>query len=752
MTQPNKTGMRLRQIPNPRKKDALWLMGMLTAMLGCAALILALTGLTGNEPAAMLIVGLWLCVAYGILRKMGRESWFYMGLLAILLVLSLVCREQVLEGFRILWNRTGDAMACGTGYVLPRWELRLAADQQKLCQTLFAGVAAGVLSLVCCALTGFAPGVLAVLLSATALGGMLLFGAEAEFVWLLPVLAVSVLVLLYSGWQKKGAAGAVVFSWIVCAVLSAGLLLVAVTPGMQNRAAQLRDQLRCRIHEETYETKYTTLPEGDFSGYTEMEQDAQPALAVTMQTPQQMYLRGFTAAVFTGDTWKLLDKQILADNQDLLYWLNLNAFDLNAQYDAAAAFTQLNQSAVTVENIGACSFYRYVPFSIAGGEWAQPENLNTDGVYGEGARGYSYTVNSGNSGDITQVLTQLQTSDDPGVLQYRNAESGYRQFVYQNYRQVPEEIKEMLQKQWDEIASAYGGAENLTLQQAQECTLIFLGRCFPEEGTPEEMELPLEIAEGSSFQYATVAAMTLRYFGIPARYAEGYVITSQMAAGYESGQTIQLDSACAKAWAEVYQDGIGWIPMALMPGMGELLEGEDRNQTVTGAQTPEEEPEEQPEEEPEPTGGTMVMVVLKGMLAGVLILLLAALLLLVALWIRRKRKLSRQAERFGQKNCMEAVAWIYADTALLLEKLGFDRKNGSMRSLQGPLEERFGAEFAQAFALVTDLNDRALFSSGPMDDTQRQTALKFHSWALRKLRSEVKWYRRLWLKWARCLY
>ena len=209
-----------------------------------------------------------------------------------------------------------------------------------------------------------------------------------------------------------------------------------------------------------------------------------------------------------------------------------------------------------------------------------------------------------------EVLTHLQTSEDPAVLQYRKAESGYRQFINHYYLQVPEEIKTMLQEQWDEIASRYGDANNLTQQQAQECALIFLSRCFPEEGTPEDMELPLETAEGTTFQYATVAAMTLRYFGIPARYAEGYVISQEMAAGYESGETMTVDSSCARAWVEVYQDGIGWIPMDLTPGIGEILEDPDSNDPNKGnssdkdtTKKKDKDEEEEPTEQPEPTGG-----------------------------------------------------------------------------------------------------------------------------------------------------
>jgi hypothetical protein len=50
-----------------------------------------------------------------------------------------------------------------------------------------------------------------------------------------------------------------------------------------------------------------------------------------------------------------------------------------------------------------------------------------------------------------------------------------------------------------------------------------------------------------------------------------------MAEKFDSGETMTVDSSCAKAWVEVYQDGIGWIPMDLTSGIGEILEDPESN-------------------------------------------------------------------------------------------------------------------------------------------------------------------------------
>ena len=724
---------------------------MMVSMLASSCMVLILTGITHNPWPVMLAVSLSMCVFYGVFVKSRQEGWFYIFGLFLALALSLICRKQILEGFRIFWNNASDAMVSGRGWVLREWELKLG--KPELCSGLFGALCGCIISIICCGLTSVAPTVLVVVLPGVMMAGMTVFGTEAG---ILSVFAVSVLILIYAGLQKKNAKAAILASWTVCAAVAGLLFAIAQLPLMQNWTAQVREDVHETLHRYKYETKYTTLPEGDFSDYQKIDRKPEPALAVTMDDPKMMYLRGFTGAVFEEDRWKPLDTRALAKNKDLLYWLNLNAFDQNAQFDAASAV--LEQSTMTVQNIGACSYYRYVPFSMGSGPWVQPENLNTDGVYGDGERSYVYTVTSGGTDEILQVLHHLQTSDDAAVFQYRKAESGYRQFVSHYYLQVPEAVKTLLQDQWDDVASAYGDANNLTRQQAQACTLIFLSRCFPEDGTPENMELPLAVAEGTSFQYATVAVMTCRYFGIPARYAEGYVISEEMAAGYESGGKMMVDSSCARAWVEVYQDGIGWIPMDLTPGIGEILEDPDsekpneNDESNKDAAEKEEKEEPEEQEQPQPSGGNVVQVILKTVLWRVLIVTGIGLLVFLVLWIRRKILLNRREKKFGDENISDAVGWIYADISRILEKIGLDRGNGSMRSLQTPLEERYGAEFGAQFEWVSDLNDLAMFSNYPLTEEDRTALLQFRTLVLRKLKTEVKWYRRMWLKLAKGLY
>ena len=60
--------------------------------------------------------------------------------------------------------------------------------------------------------------------------------------------------------------------------------------------------------------------------------------------------------------------------------------------------------------------------------------------------------------------------------------------------------------------------------------------------------------------------MMFRYYGIPARYAEGFLVTKDDASRLQPGETLTLNGTSGHAWVEYYQDGVGWLPFEVTPG------------------------------------------------------------------------------------------------------------------------------------------------------------------------------------------
>lgn len=773
MTRKNEKGMWLRHGTENEKRDLGWLMNTTGALLAHVALTLVFSELTGfgalYSPWAMGLAGGVLIVIQGGLTALRRKEWFYPGALGLILLLVLFGRSRIMEGVCLFWNQVGDTWTAATGKTVQELALQLGPEEHGSCLALFSILIGAVSGLWCGGLTFSGWGILlAVGLPGGMLTGMLLLQREVSFGYLLLALLAAAFVLLSSGWGKKQQPSAILFSGIAFAAAAAIAISVVNISGVQSWAASLSDQIHEKIHAEKYETGYTTLPEGDFSDYEQSKAEGLPALIVTMDQPEGMYLRGFTAATFEDDIWLPVDNQTLAENEDLLHWLNQNEFNPAVQFEKAAALTETGRNIITVQNIGACSKYLYVPFSLCNGEYLEPENLNTDSIASDGDRIYVYTSVTGGSGMINSLLEQLQTSEDAAVLDYRKAESTYRAYVYEHYLQIPQEVSDTLTAHWNAVCASYGAPEELTVQQAQECVERFLTQCFSSEEMPEGLELPLSVAEGTSFQYATVAAMTLRYFGIPARYAEGYMITNEMAAQAEAGSSIVVDSNCARAWVEVYQDGIGWIPLDLTLNAEEDDQTESEDDQNLGAEDPEgangnglssvpkegqelEEIQSQEVQEPEPDGGDMVTIP-ETALWTILLIVGVLLLLILLLMLRSRMLLKRREEKFHTENRNDAVASIFADTARLLEELGFSRGNGSMRTLCKPVRERFDETYAGELEEMIDLNARAMFSSRDLTEDQRESALKFHEKTRSHLKSALKWNQRLWMKWVRGLF
>ena len=655
------------------------------------AVLYALMQLTGlADPWLPAAVG---AAVYGASILIGNRKWFYSGLLALLLISLLLLRDRYLDGFCQWYNGVGRIYTAESGMAVEALEASADTGNLRIFAVwLAAAVAVGLLFLrrwggcaVCTAALLICGGVSAIL---------------GRMIDLLPMILAVVILSAGRGWKHQ---------LLTVGILAFALLLSGL-PGFSGWAEARSEEVLRAIHTHRYETKYTTLPEGRLEPLA--QSDAQ-ALIVTMEKPEVLYLRGFTGAEFSDGRWKPLDTQLLADDQELLYWLNSREFDLRAQFEAAASTLETRKNTVTVQNVGACSAYRYIPFTIRGDDGFVPENLTDTAA---GGRYDSFTTVYGGAAMLPELLTALESESS----RYLQAEAAYREFVETHYLDIPEELAEQMQPYWDR-------AEGM---DAQEAVKAVLAECYPDGVRHDPV-------------YATAAVLTLRHFGIPARYAEGYITPRTTAT------TVELTGRHAGCWAEVYHDGIGWMPMELTAGLDG--ETEQQEQTPLPPDTPEETlpPETEPVTEPEPDGGYQVRIA-QMLLNGLILLLLCVLLMVLLLLLRRRHILKKRQAILDQEDVREAVAWSFSDSIRTLERMGIHRGNGSLDALVPPLRERFGAEFAEQFEAAARINQKALFSGKPMTEPERETVHGFRLCVLERLLANSGRLSRLWMKYIRC--
>ena len=720
-------------------------------LLASVLIFLALAAVfyTVSGFAAMLWLlgaGILTCIAAAVIRHFRKTKWMLPILLAALLLVVLFARNPLLNGFGAAWNTLRDLWAAEKGILLPLAE----TDSSGL---WLAGIVAGILLALLALALSYVP-----TLAAAALAALCVAAAFVQpGVMLLFAAGISILLL---SWQKhKNAVSAV--SFLLVGVIVAGIATISLQTGtMQTLSQNAKDSL----HHWRYEKTEEVLPEGNLSEPVTKTESTDTILSVTADTAQTLYLRGFVGDTYENETWTALDAQTAAEEKDLFYWLHQSGFYPQSQLAAAARLMGNYQSgSVSVQNLAGCSLYRYEPCTVlperAGltKNKIQPSTLETNGLRGE--RGYSYETVSDAQTILPELLDFLQNDTSDGVKAYLQMESAYREFVYSYALTVPAEFRAQLGAVLDSCCESYGPADSLTKEQAQTAALAFLESCFDGSG---DIALPLaDTADGTTYQYATVAALALRYYGIPARYVEGYTVKTA------ENEPVNVDASAAGAWVEVYQDGIGWLPLALTPGLEDLSAeqtesgikpvGAGKEGTGDGPRVTEGQELEQDDAEPDnsedntPDGGQRTGLLHKPAFWTILVAALL-LLLLAAVFIRHAVILKKRNEAFTQEDQSAAAACLFTDCAALLAAMGLKRGTGSMLELCGDMKERFGEEATSRLRDMTMLNARALFSAKALTNEERTSMEQFHASVLDLLKTHTNWPRKLRLKWLDCLY
>lgn len=712
-------------------------------------LALAAIGYTISGFAAMLWLlgaGALTCIAAAIIRHFQKTKLLFPILLAALLLIVLFARNPLLNGFSAAWNTLRDLWAAEKGILLPLAE----TDDTGL---WLAGIVAGILLAMVSVALSRVPTLTAVLLAA--------LSVAAAFVQPgIILLAAAAIALLMLTWQKnKNAVSAA--SFLLVGVIVAGVAAISLQTGtMQNLSQNAKDSL----HHWRYEKAEELLPEGDLSEPVTKTESTDTILSVTADTAQTLYLRGFVGDTYENETWTALDAETAAEEKDLFYWLHQSGFYPQSQLATAARLMGNYQSgSVGIQNLAGCSLYRYEPCTVlperAGltKNKIQPSTLETNGLRGE--RGYSYETVSDAQTLLPELLDFLQNDTSGGVKSYLQMESAYREFVYSYALTVPAEFRAQLGAVLDRCCESYGPADSPTKEQAQTAALAFLESCFDGSG---DIALPLaDTADGTTYQYATVAALALRYYGIPARYVEGYTVKTT------ENEPTSVDASAAGAWVEVYQDGIGWLPLALTPGLEDLSaeqtesgikpvgagkEGNGDGPRVTeGQELEQDNAEPDNSEDNTPDGGQRTGLLHK---PAFWIILIAALLLLLlaAIIIRHEVILKKRNEEFTQEDQSAAAACLFTDCAALLAAMGFKRGTGSMLELCEAAKTQIGEEYAAKLHDMTMYNAQALFSSRAISPEQLAEMHTFRDTTMENLKTRCKPLRKLRLKWLNCLY
>ena len=325
------------------------------------------------------------------------------------------------------------------------------------------------------------------------------------------------------------------------------------------------------------------------------------AMEVTMTRPESMYLRGFVGDVYTGDRWHALSASSYYSRINLMYWLRQRGFDPLGQLGQAGVMTgtiEDDGSDMSGENLveinikNADRRYAYLPYEVKGSSISRGKDWGgsfVTPIKGTRLSSYSYTAGQNSTALWTDIAAGVfSMAVRTGQLEdYLEAESYYNEYVYSSFTYISDsdsallseyiggagdqskghvDYKEAINRIRDYLRSDFIYTENLGAESAD---------------TDGALETFLKEKKGYDVQFATAAVMMFRYYGIPARYVEGYLITPQDAAGMESGKAAEIPSERAHAWPEIYIDGTGFVPIEVSPPYMGVMEEADMNTGIS---------------------------------------------------------------------------------------------------------------------------------------------------------------------------
>ena len=346
-------------------------------------------------------------------------------------------------------------------------------------------------------------------------------------------------------------------------------------------------------NEERYQENASVLPEGKLSKAKKAKRSDKVALEVTLHKKNSYYLRGFVGTTYENNSWETsnedwnvfgTDNSMLAASGQEAYssllWLHNKDFYGNTamyhfvrQKKLADGKADPSLYILSVKNVGANRKYLYLPYECAvspsdyenDGIAAvnKTENLFASGIYG--ANEYSFKAMETMAGKLKSATTI--TGGNSNVSSQKMTES-YKEYVNSTCLFLNKETKTL-------ISSATEGnlQDNLSVLAIINRVKNFMKSSITYTENPGAIPAGEDFAKwffedkksGYDVQYAAAAVMMFRYYGIPSRYVEGYLLTPETVNNAGTSEQVTVSQKYAHAWPEIYLDGMGWIPIEVTP-------------------------------------------------------------------------------------------------------------------------------------------------------------------------------------------
>lgn len=559
------TGQRERETGKTAYSMELWL--CVIFLLGMERTLLSgSTVLQGSWPVFGLLVLILVPVLYGI-RETKLGDWVFPAGIGVFLLLLLLQLSRVKNGSSVLANEWLTWLTGKTGQI----HLDFPAEGTTGIY-LTAALALGVLTLLAVWGAVHEKTVVSGVLFAGSLLGIGAGFLKADAGILLETAGLAGLLGYRRLQSRKVRSFLLTAAAFLCGTgICAGIAL-GVGAGLKFQVSTdyQKLQLTSALHRLRCDSGTNALPEGNLVNPGSFERSDETALTLEMDTPEKLYLRGMTGELYTGSSWKSLSEKNRKDGENLFYWLHKSGFyGQTAIGQAEKLQGETETQKLQIENVSACRAHTYLPYALADSTSLNPDGIGDDQNPATGKE-ETRTLYPGSVPEWYGLALWLAANQNmPEVQEYLATEESYRKYVYDTDLQLTNSAVGVFERIF---GTEKGREKSLTeilklVRDTLDDQLEYREDAVTYNGKNDFLRYTFEQSKcGYSLHYATAATLMLRYFGVPARYVEGYYLSGDEAAEYDSGETITLSEAHAHAWTEYYLDGVGWIPFEVTPG------------------------------------------------------------------------------------------------------------------------------------------------------------------------------------------
>ncbi len=454
-----------------------------------------------------------------------------------------------------------------------------------------------------------------------------------------------------------------------------------------------------------------------------------------------IYMKGYAGSVYDGKSWNSFNNSVYDEYEDM--------FEIcreTGEYPQNMINRYMTDSEIAIISVNTKyknERYNYVPYG------SSPRGKITyifDTVIElENKKQYEFIT------PLNQRFEYLFENSGSEVL--NEFEKQYTKFVFDNYLSV-QDNEEM--EQLRELITDQEYSSDLQKLNFIKSVLADNAEYTLKPGkTPSDRDFVnyflLENHKGYCVHFATSGVILARMMGIPARYAEGYVISREDFCNSnmqpDGTYKIEIKDNRAHAWAEIYITGKGWVPFEFTPSSAAAFSTSDEtdttapdlylpvsSETTTAKETEASVQSDTFSETTSDSGETKAQVItdnsgvhksnnsIKVDYNSFLIISVIVFMLMLILFIilRRYIVIQKRSRHFQNKNIPSALIYIYGYTLDLLNVCGFNLGNMQYLEFAEFTEKRSELFKSGDFVKMTEIVLCAKLSKEVMHETERK--------------------------------